>query len=69
MREMYDTNGNSQFVHFNEVQSKLKSGWSFTKPAVVKTGKMTVNMNRPKATMRITKAEAEVIKPNNEEDN
>jgi len=71
MREMYDQNGNSHLVPHQEVQNKLKSGWMLFKPAVTKTEKniITKTTKRPKATMRITKAEAEVIKPYNEEDN
>jgi len=71
MREMYDINGNSHLVPHQEVQNKLKSGWMLFKPAVTKTEKniITTTTKRPKATMRITKAEAEVIKPYIEEDN
>lgn len=75
MREMYDKQGNSSLVPDNEVQSRLKSGWVFFKKpdvAVSKTGTVKntkIKTKRPKATMRITKAEAEVIKPFNEEDN
>lgn len=76
LREMYDINGNSHLVPANQVQDKLKSGWVFfKKPASLtkfeekkKSTKKTTT-KRPKATMRITKAEAEVIKPFNEEDN
>ena len=72
MREMYDKQGNSQFVPDQQVQEKLRSGWAFfQKP--VSSPKVQENKNitktktkRPKATMRITKAEAEVIKPNEE---
>ena len=85
MREMYDKQGNSSLVPDNEVQSRLKSGWVFfKKPDVAVCDKCSeepcecetdtvkntkIKTKRPKATMRITKAEAEVIKPFNEEDN
>ena len=63
---MYDKQGNSHLVPNQEVQARLKSGWVFFKPAVVNTEKKSTTKKkqtkRPKATMRITKAEAEVIK-------
>ena len=69
MREMYDEQGNSQLVPDQQVQEKLRSGWVFFKKPVA-VEKKTVNKNiiktktttRPRATMRITKAEAEVTK-------
>ncbi len=64
---MYDKQGNSKIVQNQDVQTMLKSGWSFNKPAVLKTEKKTKLTTRPKAKMRITKAEAEVIKPFEEE--
>ena len=74
MREMYDKQGNSQLVPDQQVQEKLRSGWVFFKkpesaPSVEKKSIMKTKTTRPRATMRITKAEAEVIKPFNEEDN
>jgi hypothetical protein len=75
MREMYDKQGNSQLVPDQQVQEKLRSGWVFFKkpesaPSVEKKSiTKTKTTTRPRATMRITKAEAEVIKPFNEEDN
>jgi hypothetical protein len=68
MREMYDKQGNSQLVPDQQVQEKLRSGWVFFKkpesaPSVEKKSIMkTKTTTRPRATMRITKAEAEVIK-------
>ena len=61
--QMYDKQGNSKIVQNQDVQTMLKSGWSFNEPAVTKTEKKTKTTTRPKAKMRITKAEAEVIKP------
>ncbi len=68
MREMYDEQGNSQLVPDQQVQEKLRSGWVFFKKPVI-ASKKVINKNitkttttRPRATMRITKAEAEVIK-------
>jgi hypothetical protein len=73
MRELYDKDGNSHLVPDNQVQDKLRSGWVFfKKPESVKAEKKSIKIKsttRPRATMRITKAEAEVIKPFNEEDN
>ena len=69
MREMYDEQGNSRLVPDQQVQEKLRSGWVFFKKPVI-ASKKVINKNiiktktttRPRATMRITKAEAEVIK-------
>jgi len=76
MRELYDKDGNSHLVPDNQVQDKLRSGWVFFKKPVSSSKKeeskniiKTKTTRRPRATMRITKAEAEVIKPFNEEDN
>lgn len=67
--QMFDKKGNSKIVENQEVQTMLKSGWSFHKPAVkILTGKKT-KTTRPKASLSITKAEAEVIKPTKENDN
>ncbi len=74
LREMYDKNGNSHLVPSEQVQDKLKSGWVFfqkpVSPPVLEEKKSTTKTKsktkRPRATMRITKAEAEVIKPNEE---
>lgn len=73
MREMYDEQGNSQLVPDQQVQEKLRSGWVFfKKPESAQVEKKNIiktkTTKRPRATMRITKAEAEVIK-SNEEDN
>jgi len=69
MREMYDEQGNSQLVPDQQVQEKLRSGWVFFKKPVIASKKViskniikTKTTTRPRATMRITKAEAEVIK-------
>jgi len=68
LREMYDEQGNSHLVPNTQVQDKLKSGWVFFKkpvspPKVEENKSITkTKTKRPKATMRITKAEAEVIK-------
>lgn len=72
LREMYDINGNSHLVPSEQVQDKLKSGWVFfQKPVSLpefdeKKSTKKTKTKRPRATMRITKAEAEVIKPNEE---
>lgn len=72
LREMYDKNGNSHLVPSEQVQDKLKSGWVFfQKPVsppkmVEKKSTTKTKTKRPKPMMRITKAEAEVIKPNEE---
>lgn len=78
--QMFDKNGNSKIVDNPEVQTMLKSGWSFSRPAIktcAKCGNTTctcemeikTKTTRPKAMMRITKAQAEVIKPTKENDN
>jgi len=66
--QMYDKQGNSKIVQNQDVQTMLKSGWSFNEPAVKVTDKKTKLTTRPKAKMRITKAEAEVIKPFKEDE-
>jgi hypothetical protein len=72
LREMYDKNGNSHLVPSEQVQDKLKSGWVFFQKPVSppkfgeKKSTTKTKTKRPRATMRITKAEAEVIKPNEE---
>tara|TARA_R100000995_G_scaffold28545_2_gene12530 strand:- start:11627 stop:11854 length:228 start_codon:yes stop_codon:yes gene_type:complete len=72
LRQMYDKDGNSHLVPNTQVQDKLKSGWVFfqkpVSPPKVEENKSIIKTKtkRPKATMRITKAEAEVIKPNEE---
>jgi len=75
MREMYDEQGNSQLVQDQQVQEKLRSGWVFFKKPVTAIKKVvkkditkekTTTTKRPRATLRITKAEATVIKSNEE---
>jgi hypothetical protein len=66
--QMYDKFGNSEIVDNQDVQARSKSGWSFQKPAIVEMGKEAKIKTRPKAKMRITKAEAEVIKPFKEDE-
>lgn len=72
LRQMYDIDGNSHLVPNTQVQDKLKSGWVFFQKPVSSPKKeeskniIKTKTKRPKAKMRITKAEAEVIKPNEE---
>lgn len=75
--KMYDKNGNSSIVDNRDVAVKQKAGWTFTKPAVVACATCdnvkctcddtTSTKPRRKATLRIQKAEAEVLKPKEEE--
>lgn len=64
-RELFDKKGNSKIVEDRDVQTMLKSGWKLFKPVVAKTEKTSTT--RRKATLRIEKAEAEVLKPIKEE--
>lgn len=70
--QMYNKQGNSKIVENQEVQTMLKSGWSFKQPAVVSTTateSKTKSTKRPKPILQIKEAKAEVIKPYNKEDN
>lgn len=68
--EMFDKNGNSKIVQNQEVQTMVRSGWSFQKPAVsTETGSKTKTTKRPNPILRIKEAKAEVIKPYNKENN
>jgi|TARA_R110000868_G_scaffold4056_4_gene24758 hypothetical protein len=81
--QIYNKQGNSKIVENHEVQTMLKSGWSFKKPAVkvcancsneqcvctTETESKTKSTKRPKPILQIKEANAEVIKPYNKEDN
>ena len=70
--QMYDKQGNSKIVENPQVQDHLRSGWSFKKPAVTKKPQEEIQTQPKPRTrqrrMRITKADAEVINNNKEEE-
>ena len=70
--QMYDKQGNSKIVDNPQVQDHLRSGWRFKKPAVtVKPQEEIQTQPKPRTRqrrMRITKADAEVINNNKEEE-
>jgi len=79
--QMFNKQGISKIVENQEVQTMLKSGWSFKQPAVkecarcgnttceCETESKTKSTKRPKPILQIKEAKAEVIKPYNKEDN
>lgn len=67
--QLWNKDGDFVIVDNVDVQTMIKAGWKFKKPAVKvnETEKTSKTTKRRKATLRIEKAEAEVLKPNKEE--
>jgi len=79
--QLWNKDGDFVIVDNVDVQTMIKAGWKFKKPAVkvcdvcsgqqciceTETEKTSKTTKRRKATLRIEKAEAEVLKPNKEE--
>ena len=46
--ELWDRLGNSELVVHQEVQARLKDGWSYNKPSVLKTSSARAKVERVK---------------------